>query len=74
MKLINDKQWLRLRARILALIGDRPRSQRQFAALVIDGALCLAAACHVPGTIPNAMVRSTNGALAESLRIGHPSG
>ena len=43
MKLINDKQWRNLRARILALIGDRPRSQRQFAALVIDGFLCLAA-------------------------------
>jgi FlaA1/EpsC-like NDP-sugar epimerase len=43
MKLINNKQWHSLRARILALIGDRPRSQRQFAALVIDGFLCLSA-------------------------------
>jgi FlaA1/EpsC-like NDP-sugar epimerase len=43
MKFINDKQWHRLRAGILAFIGDRPRSQRQFAALVIDGFLCLAA-------------------------------
>ncbi|USI78701.1 nucleoside-diphosphate sugar epimerase/dehydratase [Sphingopyxis sp. USTB-05] len=43
MKLINDKQWRSLRAKILAFIGDRPRSQRQFAALVIDGSLCLAA-------------------------------
>ena len=47
---------------------------RPHRAVPLTGALCLAAACHVPGTIPNGMVRSTNGVLPESLRIGHPSG
>jgi len=37
----------------------------------LTGALCLAAACRIPGTIPNAtMNRQGDGAL----RLGHPSG
>jgi len=43
-------------------------------AVPLTGALCLAAACHVPGTIPNGMVRTKEGVLPETLRIGHPSG
>jgi len=47
---------------------------RPHRAVPLTGALCLAAACHVPGSIPHRMVRSRNGVLAETLRIGHPSG
>jgi len=36
----------------------------------LTGALCLAAACRIEGTIPNAMTRRGDGAL----RLGHPSG
>jgi 2-methylaconitate cis-trans-isomerase PrpF len=36
----------------------------------LTGALCLAAACRIPGTIPYAMTRHGEGAL----RLGHPSG
>ena len=37
----------------------------------ITGALCLAAACRIPGTLPH---RLSAGAGLGSLRIGHPSG
>ncbi len=47
---------------------------RPHRAVPLTGALCLAAACHVPGSIPHRMVRSRNGVLAKTLRIGHPSG
>lgn len=43
MKALDDKHWRNLRAEILAFIVDRPRSQRQLAAIAIDGFLCLAA-------------------------------
>jgi FlaA1/EpsC-like NDP-sugar epimerase len=43
MNLIDDKHWRNLQMDILSFIGDRPRIQRQLAAVVIDGALCLAA-------------------------------
>ncbi len=40
-------------------------------AVPITGGLCLAAACRVPGSLPQAMLRTgQNGAI----RIGHPSG
>jgi len=43
-------------------------------AVPLTGALCLAAACRVPGSIPNLLVRGARPALPETLRIGHPSG
>lgn len=43
MNFIDDKYWRNLQMGILAFIGDRPRIQRQFAAVAIDGALCLVA-------------------------------
>lgn len=43
MNFIDDKHWRNLQMGILAFIGDRPRIQRQFAAVAIDGALCLVA-------------------------------
>ena len=39
-------------------------------AVPLTGALCLAVACRVPGTIPWRLARAQNG----PLRIGHPSG
>jgi 2-methylaconitate cis-trans-isomerase PrpF len=47
---------------------------RQHRAVPLTGALCLAAACHVQGTIPNQVARSVSPTLPETLRIGHPSG
>ena len=41
-------------------------------AVPLTGALCLAAACRVPGSVPFAMLRAT--ARMGPLRIGHPSG
>jgi len=43
-------------------------------AVPLTGALCLAAACHVPGSIPNHVVQAAKPSLPETLRIGHPSG
>jgi 2-methylaconitate cis-trans-isomerase PrpF len=39
----------------------------------LTGAICLAAACKIPGTIANA-VASSEGVDREEFRIGHPSG
>jgi 2-methylaconitate cis-trans-isomerase PrpF len=39
----------------------------------LTGAICLAAACKIPGTIANA-VASNEGIDREEFRIGHPSG
>ena len=39
-------------------------------AYAMTGAMCVAAACRVPGTIPNALVRPGEGAVT----IGHPKG
>ena len=43
MKILDHKYSHNLRTGILAFIGDRPRVQRQFAAVIIDGGLCLVA-------------------------------
>jgi len=41
-------------------------------AVPLTGALCLAVACRVPGSLANSLVRT--GAADAPLRIGHPSG
>ncbi|MBL0768203.1 polysaccharide biosynthesis protein [Sphingopyxis sp. DHUNG17] len=43
MKILDQNHWRNLRKGGLAFIGERPRIQRQFAAVAIDGALCLVA-------------------------------
>ncbi|MBY4636082.1 polysaccharide biosynthesis protein [Sphingopyxis sp. XHP0097] len=43
MKILDQNHWRNLRKGVLAFIGERPRIQRQFAAVAIDGALCLVA-------------------------------
>lgn len=42
-------------------------------AVPLTGALCLAVACRVPGSIPNMIAPGTND-LGGDVRIGHPSG
>lgn len=42
MTILDDKYWPQLRAAILTYIVDRPRRERQAAAVVIDGLLCIA--------------------------------
>ncbi len=44
---------------------------RPHRAIPITGALCLAAACRIPGTIAAEVARSDGG---DEIRIGHPSG
>lgn len=44
MILPNEDRWREVRARMLAFVVDRPRIQRQLAAVVIDGLLCIVAA------------------------------
>jgi FlaA1/EpsC-like NDP-sugar epimerase len=39
----NDDRWRDLRVRMLTFLADRPRVQRQFAAVAIDAFLCIAA-------------------------------
>jgi 2-methylaconitate cis-trans-isomerase PrpF len=46
---------------------------RPHRAVPLTGALCLAAACYVPGSIPNRLLGAP-GAAPGALRIGHPSG
>jgi 2-methylaconitate cis-trans-isomerase PrpF len=41
-------------------------------AVPLTGALCLAVACRLPGSVPNRLIGSGNG--ASDIRIGHPSG
>jgi len=41
-------------------------------AVPLTGALCLAAACRVPGSVPSALL--TEAARSGTVRIGHPSG
>ena len=41
-------------------------------AVPLTGALCLAAACRVPGSVPHRLL--TEAARAGTVRIGHPSG
>jgi 2-methylaconitate isomerase len=40
-------------------------------AIPVTGALCTAAACRVPGTLPNQMLQASRG---NGIRLGHPSG
>ena len=41
-------------------------------AVPLTGALCLAVACRVPGSVAHALARQ--GDSADPVRIGHPSG
>jgi 2-methylaconitate cis-trans-isomerase PrpF len=41
-------------------------------AVPLTGALCLAVACRLPGSVPNRLMRNGDGAA--DIRIGHPSG
>ncbi|MBA3940220.1 MAG: capsule biosynthesis protein CapD [Sphingopyxis sp.] len=43
MNILDNQRWPQIRAAILAFIVDRPRRQRQLAAIAIDGILCIAA-------------------------------
>lgn len=43
MMISDDKYWRHLRAALLTFIVDRPRRQRQFTAVAVDGILCIAA-------------------------------
>lgn len=43
MILAKDDRWRDWRAKMLAFVVDRPRIQRQMAAVAIDGSLCIAA-------------------------------
>lgn len=43
MILVKDDRWRDWRAKMLAFVVDRPRIQRQMAAVAIDGLLCIAA-------------------------------
>jgi 2-methylaconitate isomerase len=43
-------------------------------AIPLTGALCLAVACRVPGSVPNQVVKSSVAGKDSNVRIGHPSG
>lgn len=43
MSMPNNVRWRDLRAQILSFLADRPRIQRQFAAVAIDALLCIVA-------------------------------
>lgn len=43
-------------------------------ALQLSGAVCIAAAAHIPGTIPHELVKGTTGRIPSKLRIDHACG